>query len=254
MFCDNTRDAIKGHCFYAREAGYVNGRPDMFPEIRAAVTAWCCSDALPEHAPGQIVSYVSAHDNYTLWDKLLLVRTDHPDYNVFDPAVLAENRLAAGIYLTCMGIPFLQAGEEFARTKKGEDNSYASSALLNQLDWKRTAACQGLVEYYRGLIGLRNAFPRLSAPDPDTPRAVRVLPVEAPLVGWVLPAGPERAAWKALCVFYDPLAETRVVSLPEGRWKLLSDGTTSTLWQGESTVCTGEFSLPSCSAVIFGLL
>ena len=161
MFCDNTRDAIKGHCFYAREAGYVNGRPDMFPEIRAAVTAWCCSDALPEHAPGQIVSYVSAHDNYTLWDKLLLVRTDHPDYNVFDPAVLAENRL---------------------------------------------------------------------------------------------PAGPELAAWKALYVFYDPLAETRVVSLPEGRWKLLSDGTTSTLWQGESTVCTGEFSLPSCSAVIFGLL
>ena len=137
MFCDNTRDAIKGHCFYAREAGYVNGRPDMFPEIRAAVTAWCCSDALPEHAPGQIVSYVSAHDNYTLWDKLLLVRTDHPDYNVFDPAVLAE---------------------------------------------------------------------------------------------------------------------TRVVSLPEGRWKLLSGGTSSTLWQGESTVCTGEFSLPSCSAVIFGLL
>ena len=69
-----------------------------------------------------------------------------------------------------------------------------------------------------------------------------------------LPAGPERAAWKALCVFYDPLAETRVVSLPEGRWKLLSDGTSSALWQGESTVCTGEFSLPSCSAVIFGLL
>ena len=74
------------------------------------------------------------------------------------------------------------------------------------------------------------------------------------LVGWVLPAGPERAAWKALCVFYNPLAETRVVSLPEGRWKLLSDGTTSALWQGESTVRTGDFSLPSCSAVIFGLL
>lgn len=254
IFCDDTRDAIKGGCFNAREPGYVQGKPDSLWDIGAAVAAWCRSDKLPPHAPGQIVSYVSAHDNYTLWDKLLLVRTDHPDYNVFDPAVLAENRLAAGIYLTCMGIPFLQAGEEFARTKKGEDNSYASSALLDQLDWKRTAACPGLVEYYRGLIGLRNAFPRLSAPDPDTPRAVRFLPVEAPLVGWVLPAGPERAAWKALCVFYDPLAETRVVSLPEGRWKLLSDGTTSALWQGESTVCTGEFSLPSCSAVIFGLL
>lgn len=52
----------------------------------------------------------------------------------------------------------------------------------------------------------------------------------------------------------DAACRGRVVSLPEGRWKLLSDGTTSALWQGESTVCTGEFSLPSCSAVIFGLL
>ena len=76
--------------------------------------------------------------------------------------------------------------------QKGEDNSYASSALLNQLDWKRTAACPGLVEYYRGLIGLRNAFPRLSAPDPDTPRAVRFLPVEAPLVAGCCPPGRSR--------------------------------------------------------------
>ena len=254
IFCDDTRDAIKGGCFNAREPGYAEGKPGSFWDVGGAVAAWCRSDRLPPHAPSQIVSYVSAHDNFTLWDKLLCVRYERPEFTASDPVALAQNRLAAGIYLTCMGIPFLQAGEEFARTKKGEDNSYASSALLNQLDWKRTAACQGLVEYYRGLIGLRNAFPRLSAPDPDTPRAVRFLPVEAPLVGWVLPAGPERAAWKALCVFYDPLAETRVVSLPEGRWKLLSDGTSSTLWQGESTVCTGEFSLPSCSAVIFGLL
>lgn len=115
----------------------MNGRPDMFPEIRAAVTAWCCSDALPEHAPGQIVSYVSAHDNYTLWDKLLLVRTDHPDYNVFDPAVLAENRLAAGIYLTCMGIPFLQAGEEFARTKKARTT--AMPPLPCSISWTGSA-------------------------------------------------------------------------------------------------------------------
>ena len=70
------------------------------------------------------------------------------------------------------------------------------------------------MEYYRGLIGLRNAFPRLSAPDPDTPRAVRFLPVEAPLVGWVLPAGPERAAWKALCVFYDPPVSYTHLTLP----------------------------------------
>ena len=254
VFCDNTRDAIKGHCFYAKEAGYVNGEFDAFHDIRESVTAWCCSDVLPQHTPGQIVSYVSAHDNYTLWDKLLLVRTDHPDYNVFDAAALAENRLAASIYFTCMGSPFLQAGEEFARTKKGEDNSYASSALLNQLDWKRTVSCPGLVDYYRGLIGLRNAFPRLSALDAESPRAVEFLSVEEPLVGWILPAGSTDSGWNALCVFYNPTAETHTVSLPEGSWKLLSDGSCSTLWQGESTVHTGEVSLAPCSAMIFGLL
>lgn len=254
VFCDNTRDAIKGHCFYAKEAGYVNGEFDAFHDIRESVTAWCCSDVLPQHTPGQIVSYVSAHDNYTLWDKLLLVRTDHPDYNVFDAAALAENRLAASIYFTCMGSPFLQAGEEFARTKKGEDNSYASSALLNQLDWKRTVSCPGLVDYYRGLIGLRNAFPRLSALDAESPRAVEFLSVEEPLVGWILPAGSTDSGWNALCVFYNPTAETHTVSLPEGSWKLLSDGSCSTLWQGESTVHTGEVSLAPCSAMIFGRL
>ena len=50
---------------------------------------------------------------------------------------LAQNRLAAGIYLTSFGLPFMQAGEEFARTKKGVGNSYRSSPSLNRLDWNR---------------------------------------------------------------------------------------------------------------------
>ena len=74
IFCDDTRDAIKGGCFNAREPGYVEGRPGSFLDIGGAVAAWCRSDKFPPHTPGQIVSYVSAHDNFTLWDKLLMVR------------------------------------------------------------------------------------------------------------------------------------------------------------------------------------
>ena len=65
IFCDDTRDAIKGGCFDAREPGYVEGKPGSFWDIGAAVAAWCRSDRLPPHAPSQIVSYVSAHDNFT---------------------------------------------------------------------------------------------------------------------------------------------------------------------------------------------
>ena len=153
------------------------------------MAAWCRSDKLPTFA-SQIVSYVSAHDNFTLWDKLMLVRYARPEYTAADSAALAQNRLAAGIYLTCMGMPFLQAGEEFARTKKGQGNSYRSSPALNRLDWKRAEQFHGLVDYYRGLIGLRNAFPRLGAVDRASPNAIAFFDLEQPLVGWRLPACP----------------------------------------------------------------
>lgn len=253
IFCDNTRDVIKGGCFDAREPGYVEGRPGSFWDIGGAVAAWCRSDKLPAHSPAQIVSYVSAHDNFTLWDKLLLVRYARPEYTAADSAALAQNRLAAGIYLTCMGIPFLLAGEEFARTKKGQSNSYRSSPALNRLDWKRAAQFHGLVDYYRGLLGLRARFPRLSAPDAASPAAIRFFSLEQPLVGWTLPAAPgDSAEWRALCVFYNPTGEEKRVSLPEGQWKLLSDGVSSALWKSPSRVCGGEVTLLPCSATIFG--
>ena len=56
IFCDDTRDAIKGGCFNAREPGYVEGRPGSFWDIGGAVAAWCRSDKFPPHTPGQIVS------------------------------------------------------------------------------------------------------------------------------------------------------------------------------------------------------
>ena len=253
IFCDDTRDAIKGGCFDAREPGYVEGKPGSFWDIGAAVAAWCRSDRLPPHAPSQIVSYVSAHDNFTLWDKLLCVRYEKPEFTARDTVALAQNRLAAGIYLTSFGLPFMQAGEEFARTKKGVGNSYRSSPALNRLDWNRAEQYHALVDYYRGLLALRAAFPRLGSTDRHAPEALQFFALEQPLVGWTLPAvWGDGAAWSALCVFYNPTDTTRTVSLPAGQWKLLSDGTSSSLWRGASRIFTGKAALAPYSATIFG--
>ena len=46
IFCDDTRDAIKGGCFNAREPGYVQGKPDSLWDIGAAVAA-CCRPTRP---------------------------------------------------------------------------------------------------------------------------------------------------------------------------------------------------------------
>ncbi|CUN06056.1 Pullulanase precursor [Faecalibacterium prausnitzii] len=253
IFCDDTRDAIKGGCFDAREPGYVEGKPGSFWDIGAAVAAWCRSDRLPPHAPSQIVSYVSAHDNFTLWDKLLCVRYEKPEFTARDTVALAQNRLAAGIYLTSFGLPFMQAGEEFARTKKGVGNSYRSSPALNRLDWNRAEQYHALVDYYRGLLALRAAFPRLGSTDRHAPEALQFFALEQPLVGWTLPAvWGDGAAWSALCVFYNPTDTACTVSLPAGQWKLLSDGTSSSLWRGQSRVFTGNAPLAPYSATILG--
>ena len=253
IFCDDTRDAIKGGCFDAREPGYVEGKPGSFWDIGGAVAAWCRSDRLPPHAPSQIVSYVSAHDNFTLWDKLLCVRYEKPEFTARDTVALAQNRLAAGIYLTSFGLPFMQAGEEFARTKKGVGNSYRSSPALNRLDWNRAEQYHALVDYYRGLLALRAAFPRLGSTDRHAPEALQFFALEQPLVGWTLPAvWGDGAAWSALCVFYNPTETACTVPLPAGQWKLLSDGTSSSLWRGQSRVFTNNAPLAPYSATILG--
>jgi pullulanase len=253
IFCDKTRDAIKGSCFDARNPGYVSGAWQNSWDIGASVAAWCRSDALRPQGPGQIISYVSAHDNFTLWDKLLHVRYAQPDYISRDEAVLAENRLTAGIYLTCLGTPFMQAGEEFARTKRGEGNSYRSNLRLNRLSWRHAVQFHDLVDYYRGLIRLRGIFPRLGSPEHAAADAITFFSLEQPLVGWTLPAAPgDGSRWQAIAVYYNPLEQEKTVALPEGRWQLLCDGVSSSLWLGEPETRQGSITLKPVSATILG--
>lgn len=115
-----------------------------------------------------------------------MVRYARPEFAAVDKTALAQNRLAAGIYLTSMGLPFWQAGEEFARTKKGQGNSYHSSPALNRLDWHRAEQFHSLVDYYRGLIGLRAAFPGWGAGQ-GQPCRHRVLPAGTASCGLAAP-------------------------------------------------------------------
>ena len=116
--------------------------------------------------------YVSAHDNYTLWDKLKLSdpkrkENVEPDFDKMDERTLSMNRLAAGIVMTCKGMPFFQAGEEFARTKHGEGNSFKSPWQLNKIDWTRALEQEELVDYYRGLLALRRKYQAYGTCEPD---------------------------------------------------------------------------------------
>ena len=221
FFCDDTRDSIKGNVFDAGNAGYVNGAPQHGYEVLHSIGAWRGGQHgyWPRQA-GQVVQYISAHDNLTLWDKLAAVGR-RGDYDAPDAELLAQNRLAAGIYLTCQGLPFMQAGEEWGRTKHGDHNSYKGPLETNKLDWTRAHRPEfaALTAFYRGMLAIRRTCARIAGAYGEPQ------PFVLALRGWLIGFIPESPDPKdVVVVYYNPERTHQWVSLPIGSWRKLTDG------------------------------
>ena len=227
MFSDDIRDSVRGHVFDSRIKGFVTGGEDTEENILD-----CAACRLPGHPlPSQIVSYVSAHDNHTLWDKL---GQSFPE----EETRLAANRLAAAIYMTCPGHLFLLSGEEFARTKDGHDNTYNESIALNRLDWERAWEFASLRDYYRGLIALRKRCPGLCNKTPGERISHAILQPGA--VGFCV---------DNLCIFFNRNETPVEFPLPEGSWQVLADGESSF---PSPVILTERAEAPPLSALILG--
>ncbi len=158
-FNDVMRDAIKGDVFIGENGGFVQGSGDN-NSIKGGIAANSLSAFTDcwANQPSQCVTYTSAHDNYTLYDKLVLSWKKDDSFDVRDEELVAMNKLSAAMVLTSQGISFMQAGEEFARTKLGDENSFASSTEINSLKWTSLEKYSDLVSYYEGLMQIRSHF------------------------------------------------------------------------------------------------
>ena len=141
----------------------------------------------------KLINYVSCHDNNTLWDKLVIVENNLEEekyekmpsffpenrnmenFNIIitpqklkcfnetnqkiflekNPKIIKRNKLAAAIVMFSFGVPFFLAGEEGARTKLGEHNSYNLSKSLNMINWERMYLFEELIFYYKKIIKIR---------------------------------------------------------------------------------------------------
>lgn len=228
VFCDTIRDSIKGSVFEADEPGFVNGDITIEEKIKSSICG-CCDGAdeefLPNN-PGQIISYVSAHDNFTLWDKLVYTLRDTKAFTKMDKELIQRNKMAAGIYFTCLGIPFFQAGEEGARTKQGIENSYKTSSAINQIDWLRIYEYWDLVEYYKGLIDIRKHFSAFYNKSNNVLKQISFVDSkEEAVIAFCFKGNQsEHDKWKELYIIYNGNENKIVIDIPEGTWQLLSDG------------------------------
>lgn len=154
FFNDRFRDAVKGSVFNAEDCGYVNGNAD---EWHLSGISQALSGNYPDsggiQSAAQSVNYVECHDNLTLFDKLSASLKDADSERI-----VAADRMAAALVLLSRGIAFIQAGQEFLRSKNGDANSYRSPDSVNCLKWDLVSENRETVEYYRGLIALRKRF------------------------------------------------------------------------------------------------
>ncbi len=162
-FSDDIRDAVKGDVFIASTPGFVNGGLNSLEDLKFGIVGSVkhkevdiskvkYSKQFWAVEPTQTVTYCSAHDNLTLYDKFL-----ETSPSVSKEDLVKMNKLAAFITHISQGALFYQSGEEFARTKSGDENSYKSPDAINKLDWNRKNEFLDLFKYYKGLGELRKS-------------------------------------------------------------------------------------------------
>lgn len=226
-FDDTIRDAIKGSTGGTDGAFVQEGsrRANLKTGIAGqsdTTTGWA-------NVPSQCVTYASCHDNLCLYDKLVgSVYGADGKYRKRYEDLVAMNKLSAAIVITSQGIPFSLGGEEFCRSKDGDENSYASSRKENMLDWENVDLYSDVIEYYRGLYKIRDAFAAFSDSTAATANSLTYLSdVPKGVTGYTI-NNTESGKWNQMCVIFNGSDSAQNVTA-KGDWVVLADNKTAGL-------------------------
>ena len=225
-FNDQLRDGIKGSVFNSTETGYATGNLTQIGNTKVGIVGntFFSRDVLGKwitNDPTQSVNYVESHDNLTLADKISAsVPNTTPD------KLAALDRFAASIALLAQGVPFMQAGQEFLRSKKGDANSYKSDDSVNSLKWNLRTENGPTVDYYKGLLALRAAHPvfRMSTTQ-AIQNGLKFINAGSSVIAYSLNGATVKDSWKTVVVIHNPNTSTISVTLPaKANWAIVVKG------------------------------
>lgn len=156
QFNDQMRDAlIRGGLSADNELGWVTDQKskisaDYINKLLKGIKGETFSGAADIADPDKSVSYVTCHDNYTLYDRVMATKS-----GVNEETAKKMNRLANSVVFTSQGTSFMLAGEEMLRTKGGNKNSYNASYQTNELNYSLKIKYADLFENYQKMIALK---------------------------------------------------------------------------------------------------
>lgn len=234
VFSDDIRDAIKGNWMNSLP-GFVSGTDSLENAVKFGVvgsvhysdidtTRLIHSTSFYANNPTQIINYASCHDDMCLVDKL---RVRKPT-GATEKDIERFNKLAQTIVFTSQGIPFIYAGEELYRNKKGVNNTYQSPDSINQINWDNKQTYNHIFSYYKELIALRKAHPAFRMTDAEMMRKhLQFIDFDTPnIVAFLLKDNANGDSWKDILVILNGNRNNKAVILPEGKWNVVAhDGT-----------------------------
>lgn len=247
-FNDRMREGIKGS--NDPSAGYVQGNTGMLNKVKAGINGLFLKyddSGVISDTPNHTITYTTAHDNYTLWDQLIhtTVGSKSPTvYSEYNSVVEKKNMLAATLVLTSKGTSFILAGEEIARTKFGNHNSYNAQDKINALDYYRQEDFSKLYNWYKGLIELRTKHFTTIAVGSNQ---AAIYSDMAGHLSYVYTREVASDKYSKVQVFVNPFGEAWQVSL-EGNWYMIANGRTFNF--NSTQPIAGAISVPAYSSVI----
>lgn len=228
-FSDEMRDALRGPFNNNEQGAFLAGLPGGEESIKFGIAGAVKHPQINNDSvnyskapwagqPTQMISYVSCHDDMCLVDRL---KASVP--GITPEELVRLDKLAQTAVFTSQGVPFIYAGEEVMRDKKGVHNSYQSPDSINAIDWDRKTLNADAFAYYKGLIQLRRNHPAFRLGDAELVRKhLEFLPVEGTnLVAYRLKDHAGGDTWKDIIVVLNARREVASLSVPEGKYTVV---------------------------------
>ena len=195
VFSDDIRNNLKsGYPNEGQPAFITGGKRDINTIFKNLIAQPTNFEA---DSPGDVIQYIAAHDNLTLFD--IIAQSIKKDPSKAENYAEIHRRLRLGnlMVLTAQGTPFIHSGQEYGRTKQFRDpayktpvaedklpnkshllrdkdgnpfdypyfihDSYDSSDAINKFDWTKATDRKAYPEnvksrdYMKGLIALRQS-------------------------------------------------------------------------------------------------
>ncbi|MEI7419497.1 MAG: type I pullulanase [Actinomycetes bacterium] len=251
------RDGMKGGVWDEAGVGWVSGRYGDFASVQSGVVANAPFPGLAGAwiggiEPGQTINYIESHDNSTFADRL----RSSMGKTVPMATIAKVSKLGTGMLFVSQGVPFIQAGQEFLRSKDFNKNSYNSTDAVNSLKWNNRITYASNVSYLKGLLAIRKAHKAFRIPEAQSILDnLEFLDGTFGQIGYKINGKAVGDKWSTIVVLANSNPKkTASFYLPKGTYKVVADADKAGVKTLKTIVVkgksTGKVTIPGLSMMV----